>query len=116
MTDNCIVYKVGDSDETGTILKQDGTAIDLTGYVVSFVMKSTTVTSMRYILKCTLGGLVDGKYIPASNGGVSIHFTSTETANVGEFNGEFIVADGCGNSVRIPSGDSHIPITILEAL
>ncbi len=115
MTDNHIDYKVGDSDEVGTILKQNNVAVNLTGYTVSFTMKSTDI-STRYELQCTLGGTVDGKYVPASAGGLTIHFTATETVAVGEYMGEYVVSDGYGNSVRFPSGNNHISITIWEAL
>lgn len=117
MSDSHIDYKRTDSDEVGTVLKQNGAAVNLTGYTVSFTMKSTDIsTPTRYELMCTLGGTVDGKYVPASSGGLTIHFTATETVAVGEYLGEYVVSDGYGNSVSFPSGDNYISITIWERL
>lgn len=112
MTD-VIYYKVGDVDDLGAILSQDGVPMDLTGATVTMTLKSSTGT--RTSLSCSLGGLVNEVFVPGDSGGVTVHVTAQDTAVVGEYRGEVIVTAG-SYIAHIPSGNEYITFKVLEAL
>jgi len=108
-----IEFKTGDADKVGAILKMNGVGINLTGYSVSFVMKSSD--GERVIIPCTLNGVVNGESVPATSGGVTIPFTETHTATAGNYRCEFLISDG-DTTAHIPSGNNYLTMTVWEAL
>ena len=108
-----IEYKAGDVDEIGAILSENGTPVNLTGLGVSFVMKNE---SGRVVVPCTLGGTVNNAVVPATGGGVTMHFSEASTATAGLYNGEFVVSWNATESIRFPSGNVHMTVMIWEAL
>ena len=108
-----IEFKVGDADKVGAILKMNGVGINLTGYSVSFVMKSSA--GERVIIPCTLNGTVNGVSVPATSGGVTIPFTATDLATAGNYRFEFLISNGT-TVARIPSGNNYYTLTVWEAL
>lgn len=114
-----IVYKTGDSDIIGAIIKENGIGVNLTGRIVTFVMKNPD--GLRVVVPCTLGGTVNKVYVPGTSGGVSINFTEESTAVADEYEGEFVISWGDTDSVRapggnIPSDELRLSILIMEAL
>ena len=107
-----IEFKVGDADKVGAILKMNGVGINLTGYSVSFVMKSSA--GERVIIPCTLNGTVNGVSVPATSGGVTIPFNETHTATAGNYRCEFLISDGDATA-HIPSGNNYLAMTVWEA-
>ncbi len=108
-----IEFKTGDADKVGAILKMNGVGINLTGYSVSFVMKSSA--GERVIIPCTLNGTVNGVSVPATAGGVTIPFAATHTATAGNYRFEFLISNGT-TVARIPSGNNYYTLTVWEAL
>lgn len=114
MTAYDIEYKVGDTDNIGTILKHNGVAVNLTGFTVEFIMKSDAGT--RITVPCTLGGDVNGTPVAGASGGITAHFTSTSTATAGTYSGEFVASWSATESIRFPSGNNYVSVKIWEAI
>jgi hypothetical protein len=108
-----IEFKVGDADIVGAQLKENGVGINLTGYTVSLVMKSSA--GDRVTIPCTLNGTVNGVSVPATAGGVTIPFAATHTATAGNYRFEFLISNGT-TVARIPSGNNYFTLTVWEAL
>ena len=108
-----IEFKVGDADKVGAILKENGVGINLTGYDISFIMKSSS--GERVTIPCTLNGVVNGVSVPATTGGVTIPFTTVHTATAGNYRCEFLISNG-DTTAHIPSGNNYLSMTIWEAL
>jgi len=106
-------YKAGVSDTVGVVLKQNGVAIDLTGYSITFNMKDNS--DHRFSVPCSLGGTKDGVEYTAEHGGCTIEFAAEHLAVVGEFSGEF-VGTLVGESFIIPNGDEYLVVMIYEAI
>ena len=107
-----IEYKKGDCDDVGARILENGSPVDLTGYTVQLVIKNTAA---RHVLDCSLGGTVNLAEFSAIEGGVTIHFTDTETATVGQYQGEFVLTLGT-NVVHVPSGPNYLSIAIWDSL
>jgi len=107
-------YKSGVSDTVGAVLKQNGTAIDLTGYSIVFNMKNNLGT--KFTVPCSLGGTKDGVEYTAAQGGCTIEFAAEHLSIVDEFFGEFVGTLNGIVSFIIPNGDEHFSIMIYEAL
>lgn len=110
-----IEYKVGDTDTVGARLMHNGSPVNLTGFTVEFVMKNDAGT--RVTVPCSLGGTVDGVLIPASGGGITMHFSPTNgTATASLYTGEYVVSHSETESVRFPSGNNYKTVKIWEAV
>ena len=108
-----IEFKVGDADIVGAQLKENGVGINLTGYTVSLIMKSSA--GDRITIPCTLNAVVNGVSVPATSGGVTIPFTAVHTETAGNYRCEFLISDG-DTTAHIPSGNNYLTMTIWEAL
>ena len=113
MTTYDIEYKVGDVDNVGAVLKENGVGVNLTGYFVDFVMKNDA--GVHHTVTCSEGGMVNGIFVPFTQGGVTTEFTALDTAAAGEFNGEFVVYNDSG-SIRFPSGNNYLVVKVWEAI
>jgi hypothetical protein len=109
-----IEYKTGDIDSVGVAVKQNGFGMDLTGYTVTCVLKNNA-TGAKFILNCTPGARVNGTDVLVSQGGVTIPFSSTATADAGTLKAE-LVATKTGSTIHIPSGNNYMSVTIYESL
>jgi len=108
-----IEYKQGDVDTSGAVLSDDDGVLDLTDKTVTYVMKDLDTGATRHEISCTLGGRVNGVYHSAAHGGVTVPFTGTETATLGQYKSEFVVT-GANFERRVPSGDNYKSVMIWE--
>lgn len=108
-----VEYKQEDVDTAGAVLSDSNGVLDLTGKTVTYVMKDLGTGTTRYEISCTLGGTVNGIYHDAAHGGVTVAFTETETATLGQYKSEFVVV-GTNFKRHIPSGNSYKSVMIWE--
>ena len=95
----------GDTDRVPFVLKEDGVGIDLTRCSVTFVMKLISGTT-KYTIDVTPGATVDGVPVLYSAGGVTVLFSSVETATAGDYYGYFSV-DEFGEIRTFPTVSSN---------
>lgn len=103
----------GDGDSIGIILKEDGTACNLTGAFVKFHIKS--IDGTEYEIECTDGAIINGVEVPKVEGGVTIQFTSLHAKTPGVFYGKFIVTL-LNSQASFPSGNKYITVRVWEAV
>lgn len=104
----------GDSCNVGMQLKQAGVAVDLTGSTsVTFSMKNETGTEFN--ITCAQGGTVNGVSYTFAQGGITVPFTATHTANPGIFQGKITVLT-VGAQKTFPSGNTYISVKIWEEI
>jgi hypothetical protein len=109
-----LVYKTGDVDSVGAVIKQNGNGMNLTGYTVRFVIKKRN-TEIMHIITCTQGYNFNGTVVPGSSGGVTIPFNSTTTSIAGEFDGEFILSK-VDSVIHAPSYPEYVTVSIVNSL
>lgn len=113
-----IEYKQGDSDTAGARLYDDNGLLDLTDKTVTFVMKDLSEGTNRFEIPCTLGGSYQNIYYSPARGGVTIPFSSIETAVNEQFKGEFVISwtdtNGFTYTRHCPSGNNYHSIMIWE--
>lgn len=104
----------GDTCNVGMQLKQAGVAVDLTGSTsVTFTMKNETGT--EFSIPCAPGGTVNGTAYTFAQGGITVSFTATHTANPGIFQGKVTVIHA-GAQKTFPSGNVYITVKIWEEI
>jgi hypothetical protein len=93
----------GDTDSVSVTILENGETVDLSGYTVTFNMKSDSGTD--YEIPC-LAGIGEGV--------VTIPFTATETEESGTFVGQFLVT---ANDLQttFPLGD-YITVKIWRSI
>lgn len=90
-----------------TLLNPDGTAVDLSGASVKFLMRSV----LGGVLKVNASATV----VDAAAGQVSYVWGATDTDTAGDYRAEFEVTFGDGTKLTVPN-DSYLPVTVLEDL
>lgn len=76
----------GDTDSIPAVLKENGVGFNLTGTTITFSLKND-LGSITYDITCLPGAIVNGVTVPFTEGGITIPFSSTETAASGLFFG-----------------------------
>jgi hypothetical protein len=92
-------YVVGDVDDIGVRLTQNGNAIDLSQSNTTVVWNMVTADgNTKKQCQCSLGGTVSQNgtdtYYSSSQGGITMHVVSGTTTTAGDFTGEFVVTIG----------------------